>query len=263
MNREVLESARARGRRARVGAGQIETGIVTESTADGHGQFQVVTSGGQAELGRALGGYINVITRSGTNVMGGGAYAFLRDDRLTAANQVSGETLPMRQWQCGASTGGPIVKNQTFYFANVEQRRLDQTGLVSIAAGTHALRAGADVSYNDSLIHFPRAMRGSYTFSSIAAFVNGAYNNSGFMQTFGAGSVAQGNANVGVYVQDEWHAGARLTLNLGLRYDLQFLETIDTDRNNLVPRAGFAWMPFGDLRTGEPRSFQLGTRVRF
>jgi hypothetical protein len=44
-------------------------------------QFQVVTSGGQAELGRALGGYVNVVTRSGTNALHGSAYEFLRDDR--------------------------------------------------------------------------------------------------------------------------------------------------------------------------------------
>src|SRR6185436_19840545 len=48
-------------------------------------QFQVVTSGGQAELGRALGGYVNVVTRSGTNVMHGSAYEFLRDDTFNAA----------------------------------------------------------------------------------------------------------------------------------------------------------------------------------
>ena len=36
----------------------------------------------------------------------------------------------------------------------------------------------------------------------------------------------------------------RLTLNLGLRYDLQFLETINTDTNNLSPRVGIAWSPF-------------------
>jgi carboxypeptidase family protein len=43
-------------------------------------QFQVITSGGQAELGRALGGYINVVTKSGTNAFHGTLYDFIRDD---------------------------------------------------------------------------------------------------------------------------------------------------------------------------------------
>ena len=47
-------------------------------------QFQVVTSGGQAELGRALGGYISVVTKSGTNVLHGDVYGYFRDDSLNA-----------------------------------------------------------------------------------------------------------------------------------------------------------------------------------
>ena len=45
-------------------------------------QFQVVTSGGQAELGRALGGYVNVLTKSGTNLFHGDVYDYVRDDRF-------------------------------------------------------------------------------------------------------------------------------------------------------------------------------------
>src|SRR5262249_16151910 len=51
-----------------------------------------------------------------------------------AANPLSGTTLPMDQQQFGGSLGGPILRNRTFYFANVEQRRLDQSGLTTIAA---------------------------------------------------------------------------------------------------------------------------------
>ena len=102
-------------------------------------QFQVVTSGGQAELGRALGGYVNVVTRSGTNQVHGTAYGFLRDDSLNAANALSGTTLPMDQQQFGGSLGGPILRNRTFYFANFEQRLLDQSGLTTIAAANAPL----------------------------------------------------------------------------------------------------------------------------
>ena len=73
-------------------------------------QFQVVTSGGQAELGRALGGYVNVVTKSGTNVLHGDVYDYVRDDRFNATNALSGTKLPMSQSQYGASLGGPIVR---------------------------------------------------------------------------------------------------------------------------------------------------------
>jgi hypothetical protein len=120
---------------------------------------------------------------------------------------------------------------------------------LSHQAGAHALRAGVDFLYNHDLITFPRAVRGTYTFSSLANFLTGTYNNAGFTQTFGDADVTQTNPNLGVYAQDEWKVSPRLTLNLGLRYDLQFLETIDTDTNNISPRLGATWSPFDSRRT--------------
>src|SRR4029079_15728199 len=101
-------------------------------------QFEVITSGAQAELGRALGGYVNVVTRSGTNTLRGTLYDFVRDDALNAANALSGTTLPMHQSQFGASIRGPIKAHRTFYFANAEKRILDQTGLATILDGSVA-----------------------------------------------------------------------------------------------------------------------------
>src|SRR5205085_1567369 len=56
-------------------------------------EFQVVTSGGQAELGRALGGFVNVVTKSGTNELHGDLYSYFRNQRLNAANPLSNTKL--------------------------------------------------------------------------------------------------------------------------------------------------------------------------
>jgi Carboxypeptidase regulatory-like domain/TonB dependent receptor len=374
-------------------------------------EFQVVTSGGQAELGRALGGYINMVTKSGTNAVHGDLYGYFRNQRFNAANPLSNTRLPLTQAQYGASLGGPVVRDRTFYFANFEERALNQSGLITISqanvdainarlaavgypgariftglfpnpvhntnflgkvdhqfgesdlfsiryslydvhssnsrgagalnaasasagldntdqtvavsnvatlsagtvnetrgqytrsnlsalpsdpigpavtisgiasfgtlsgsptgrtndlyevadnlshrAGAHALRVGADFLYNDTTIVYPRSIRGAYTFSSLANFLTGAYNSSGFTQTFGNSAVAQTNPNIGFYAQDEWKVSSRLTLNLGARYDVEYIKTIATDKNNISPRAGFAWAPFAGRRTVVRGSFGL------
>ena len=140
----------------------------------------------------------------------------------------------------GTSSGSPTGRLNKLY---------QVVNNLSHQAGAHALRVGADFLYNDDTITYPRSIRGAYTFSSLANFLAGTYNNAGFTQTFGETTVLQTNANVGLYAQDEWRATTSLTLNLGLRYDLQFLETIDTDTNNVSPRFGFAWTPFASQNT--------------
>jgi hypothetical protein len=120
---------------------------------------------------------------------------------------------------------------------------------LSYQRGAHALRAGVDVLFNSDEITYPRAVRGSYAFSSMENFLSGAYSSSGFTQTFGDSMVSQRNPNAGIYAQDEWQIGSALTLNLGVRYDVQLLETIVTDTDNVSPRVGFAWLPFPSRRS--------------
>ncbi len=379
-------------------------------------EFQVVTSGGQAEFGRALGGYMNIVTRSGTNALHGTAYGFLRNQRLNADNALSGSKLPLTQGQYGASVGGPLKRDRTFGFVNFEEQRLRTDGIVTVtpadasaidarlvavgyagpllpvgsgattlypntlhtdtvfarvdhrvsagdelearysfyqlsslnargngslnevsngtsvydtnhtlavsnvatlsprafnetrgqfiydnlyappndqvgpvvtisgvatfgrstssptarlnylgeaadnlvlARGAHTIKVGTDFLYNDDTITFPMSIRGAYTFASRAAFMAGSYNTQGFTQNFGNPVVEQTNPNVGFYAQDEWQARPGLTLNFGVRYDLQFLETIATDTNNVSPRVGFAWSPYADRRTVVRGSFGL------
>jgi outer membrane receptor protein involved in Fe transport len=67
-----------------------------------------------------------------------------------------------------------------------------------------------------------------------------------YTQRFGEGFVRYGQTLASFFVQDNWRATTRLTLNLGLRYDYQ---SITDDRNNLAPRLGFAWDVTGDGST--------------
>src|SRR6185503_5683452 len=75
---------------------------------------------------------VNVVTKSGTNARHGSLYGFFRGDAFNGKNALTDKTLPMDQQQFGVSLGGPVRRDRTFYFTNVERKVLDQTGVVSI-----------------------------------------------------------------------------------------------------------------------------------
>lgn len=361
-------------------------------------EFAVITSGGVAEFGRASSGIINVVTQSGSNESRGRAYEFLRDDALDAKNALAARKDPLTQHQYGLTGGGPIVRDRTFWFANVERTAQDRTGIVTIAPaavtsinsvldatgyrgpristgefatgyhttnlfgrvdqqaragshvalrysfydvgspnarnagglndvsrgtrlddrdqtvavnhlwplsagainearaqwtrsrlgaavndltgpavnisgiatwgtatssptardldvvealdtftlqhGSHLLKVGGGVLYNRVDITFPGALQGVYAFSSLPNFQRGAYQT--FTQAFGAPSQFQSNPNAGLFAQDEWRPRADVTINAGVRYDLQWLpEPIHLDANNVSPRVGLAYAPGG------------------
>src|SRR4051812_5238731 len=70
-------------------------------------EFQVITSGGAAEFGRASAGTINIVTQSGTNTVHGRLYGFFRGDALDARNPLATSTDPFSQQQYGVTFGGP------------------------------------------------------------------------------------------------------------------------------------------------------------
>jgi hypothetical protein len=108
-------------------------------------EFQVVTSGGAAEFGRASAGAVNIITQSGTNAWHGRGYTYVRDEALDARNPFATGRDPLSQVQFGGTTGGPLRRERTFVFGNVEQTRQDRTGFRSIsAANVEAIGAVLD-----------------------------------------------------------------------------------------------------------------------
>lgn len=358
-------------------------------------EFQVVTSGGIAEFGRASAGIVNVVTRSGGNARAGRAYGFFRHDALDARNALATSEDPLTQAQYGLTLSGPIARDRTFWFANGERTQLDRTGTVTIQTnhveavnevlartgyagprltrgdfptgydttnafgriddgagshrlsvryslydvtsenartvgglnavtrgtsledrdqtvalswlttranaslnelraqvtrsrlaapsndaigpavtisgvanfgaassspaaraldvyeisdsyaqqrGSHLIKAGASMLYEHVRIDFPGPTRGAYAFASMADFRAGRYIN--YQQAFGEAVQAQSNPNVGLFVQDEWRPRHDLTINAGLRYDLQWLEDpVETDTNNVSPRLGISFAP--------------------
>jgi len=359
-------------------------------------QFQVITSGGIAEFGRASGGVVNILTKSGSNDWHGSLYGYLRNQRFDARNPLANTKDSLTQGQYGLSLSGPLRRDRTFVFSNFEQTRrnysavltinrsavaiinnrlahtnypgsqletgvvpasfdstnffaridhkinaknqltgrysayhieaensrnvgglnavsrgtgldnTDQTALVSNTttvskrtinearfqfvnsdlkapvndttgpavsiAGVanfgiatvsplarkiqlfelvdnvttirehHSIKAGVDILHNKVDILFPGALQGVYAFNSLNAFLAGNYSS--FQQAFGVPEQTQNNPNVGIFVQDEWRLSPALTLNAGLRYDVQLLpDPIQTDKNNFGPRLGIAYAP--------------------
>lgn len=102
-------------------------------------EFRVVNNGFGAEQGRALGGIVNIITKSGTNDMHGSLYDYIENSALNAHNLLQQGTLPsgkpvpntLRQNQFGGTLGGPIKKDKTFFFMNYEGQRRGEAAIQS------------------------------------------------------------------------------------------------------------------------------------
>ncbi len=102
-------------------------------------EFQVLLNGYKAEFGKNSGGVIHVATRSGTNQLHGSLFEFLRNSVLDARNFFDRRASPseprlppFRRNQFGASLGGPIRRDRTFFFLNYEGLR-ERKGITAVA----------------------------------------------------------------------------------------------------------------------------------
>jgi Carboxypeptidase regulatory-like domain len=97
---------------------------------DAVGEFQVVGLGGTAEFGRAIGGIISAVTKSGGNNFSGSGYGYFRDTALNAQDPLSKQRgVPKPQFDrqlYGGSLGGPIVRDRTFFFGAGERTQQNQ-----------------------------------------------------------------------------------------------------------------------------------------
>jgi len=96
----------------------------TTPSQDAVEEFRVINSSYSTEFGRAVGGIVNIITKSGTNHLHGSLYEYFRNDVLDAPSPLAAQGFnKLRQNQFGATLGGPITKDKTFFFGNYEGQR--------------------------------------------------------------------------------------------------------------------------------------------
>jgi hypothetical protein len=105
-------------------------------------EFQVLTNSYSAEFGKASGGVVNIVTKSGTNTLGGNLFFFLRDEALNAkdrfekfdpaGNTISRPKAPYGQKQFGGTLGGPLKRDRSFYFFSFERLAIAAHNFVTI-----------------------------------------------------------------------------------------------------------------------------------
>ncbi|PYU54278.1 MAG: hypothetical protein DMG56_27285, partial [Acidobacteria bacterium] len=152
-----IGGARARGTAVSVdGADAVDNSInAIRSTLsqDGIQEFQLILSNYNAEYGRASGGVINIVSKSGTNDFHGNAFGYFRNKAFQARNPFSGQVDPVTgnlnpvkqaytRTQSGLTFGGPLKKDKTFVFFSYEYTQREESGFTSIGRGNFGLKTG-------------------------------------------------------------------------------------------------------------------------
>ena len=118
------------------GTNEIRSTVSQEAVQE----FQIITNGYAAEYGRASGGVVNIITRSGTNDFHGSLFGYLRNRNFQAVNPFSTVSNPAyTRVQTGAAFGGPIKKGKTFFYFSYEGTWRQESGFSSIGANNFGL----------------------------------------------------------------------------------------------------------------------------
>jgi hypothetical protein len=114
-----------------------------QPSPDAIAEFRVLTNTFDAEYGRNSGAVVNVVTKSGTNEFHGNVYEFFRNKNLNARGFFDTEKLDYLQNQFGATFGGPIKKDKTFFFVTYEGNRIRRgTSSDTVTVPTDAERTG-------------------------------------------------------------------------------------------------------------------------
>ncbi|MCU1262560.1 MAG: hypothetical protein JWO80_5445 [Bryobacterales bacterium] len=198
----------------------------------------------------------NYSSTFGANVVLDLRYIFIRDNEPGQANSAAPEVNIIN---------GPVFGRNNFSPRYTNAKTSQTIATVSVIAGRHTMKFGADVNVLGIANFFPGYFSGSYTYPSYAAFSAGTPSQ--FIQAFPGpgttGPLTKPNVvEYAFFAQDSWKVSNRLTLNYGVRYDLfdyaqpsvlnpdpglaaMGIQTnkVKVDKTNFAPRLGFAYKP--------------------
>jgi hypothetical protein len=120
----------------------VDGGFVLKPPIDAIEEFRIMTHNANAEFGRNTGSTTNIITRSGTNSFHGALWEFLRNDAMDSSDYFTRSIQPLKQNQFGATFGGPIIKDKTFFFGYYEGFRNRQGESVPATVPSQQERQG-------------------------------------------------------------------------------------------------------------------------
>src|SRR5258708_30380301 len=113
----------------------VVRGLLQQFSNDAIQEYKVTTKRYSAEFGRSTGGIVNVVTKSGTNDLHGGAFVYGRNESLNSKtffqDKLNVAKPPFKQWQYGATLGGPIQKDKAHFFLSYERNQRDDYATVN------------------------------------------------------------------------------------------------------------------------------------
>jgi hypothetical protein len=144
----------------------IFSSFAVPPTVDDIQEFKVQSHNDQAQYGGVTGGIINVVTKSGTNVLHGAAWEFNRNSVFGASNPITLTKLPLSQNQYGLNLGGPVIiphfyhgRDKTFFFGSYEAFRRVSNSASSLKLTATPAELAGDFSAVSAQLYDPFSTR--------------------------------------------------------------------------------------------------------
>ncbi|MGH9644017.1 MAG: carboxypeptidase regulatory-like domain-containing protein [Terriglobales bacterium] len=162
----------------------IQGGFTNLASVDALQEFRIQTSTYAPEFGRSPGAQISLVTRGGQNQFHGGVYEYLRNDVTDAKDWFDKKKPPLRFNDFGATFGGPIWKNKTFFFFSYEGQRflLPQAALAEVVPSQSVIDNAPNALAKALLNAFPKP--NAEAVDTESAYFRQSYSNPNHLDSY-------------------------------------------------------------------------------